>query len=148
MNNYLVIYHSIKKIECITILWWVLVVLFVHLTSRLISIFSCRHYYAFTHLDVWLLAAQDYFQKTKLVQWYATHDKEGHEQDLEVQILNKEVYPIVQLVVFVTQPHVGLRYLITQQVELPTIELIVVKIVSTTSKTHYNNPWILHWKPI
>jgi hypothetical protein len=50
MKKYLVIYHSIKKIKCITILWWVLVLLFVHLTSSLVSIFSCTIYHAFIHL--------------------------------------------------------------------------------------------------
>jgi hypothetical protein len=49
MKKYCVIYHSTKKIECITILWWVLVLLFVHLTSRLASTFSCTLYHAFTH---------------------------------------------------------------------------------------------------
>jgi hypothetical protein len=48
MKKYLVIYHSTKKIECITILWWVLVLLFVHLTSRLASTFRCTLYCAFT----------------------------------------------------------------------------------------------------
>jgi hypothetical protein len=48
MKNYLLNHHSTKKIECITILWWVLVLLFVHLTSRLTSIFSCTLYHAFT----------------------------------------------------------------------------------------------------
>ncbi len=50
MKKYLVIYDSIKKIECLTILWWVLVLLFVHLTSRLASTFSCTFYRAFTQL--------------------------------------------------------------------------------------------------
>ena len=49
MKKYLVIYHSTKKIECTTILWWVnLVLLFVHLTSRLASTFSSTLYHAFT----------------------------------------------------------------------------------------------------
>jgi predicted membrane protein len=47
MKKYFVIYHSTKKIECITILWWVLVLLFVHLTSKLANIFSCTFYHAF-----------------------------------------------------------------------------------------------------
>jgi hypothetical protein len=50
MKKYLMIYHSIKKIKCITILWWVLVVFSVHLTSRLASTFSCTLYRAFTQL--------------------------------------------------------------------------------------------------
>jgi hypothetical protein len=49
MKKFCVIYHSIKNIECITILWWVLVLFFVHLTSRLTSTFSCTLYYVFTH---------------------------------------------------------------------------------------------------
>ncbi len=49
MKKYLVIYHSTKKIECITILGWVLVLLFVHLTSKLASIFNYTLYRAFTH---------------------------------------------------------------------------------------------------
>jgi hypothetical protein len=48
MKKHLIIYHSTKKVECITILWWVLVLLFVHLTSRLTSTFSCTLYHAFT----------------------------------------------------------------------------------------------------
>ncbi len=52
MKKYLIIYHSTKKIECITILWWVLVLLFVHLTSRLISTFSCTLYCDFTPIIV------------------------------------------------------------------------------------------------
>jgi hypothetical protein len=48
MKKYLVIYHSTKKIECLTILWWVLVLFFVHLTSRLASNFNCTFYHAFT----------------------------------------------------------------------------------------------------
>ncbi len=47
-EKYLVIYHSTKKIECITILWWVLVIISAHLTSRLTSNFSCTLYHAFT----------------------------------------------------------------------------------------------------
>jgi hypothetical protein len=31
-----------------TNLWWVLVLLFVHLTSKLVSIFGCTFYHAFT----------------------------------------------------------------------------------------------------
>ncbi len=54
MKKYLVIYHSTKKIECITILWWVLVLLFVHLTSRLINTFSCILYHDFTRINVFL----------------------------------------------------------------------------------------------
>jgi hypothetical protein len=42
MKKYLVVYHSSKNIECNIILWWVLVLLFVHLTSKLASTFSCR----------------------------------------------------------------------------------------------------------
>jgi hypothetical protein len=49
MKKYIVIYHSIKKIECIIILWWVLVLFFVHLTSKLASIFSYTFYCAFIH---------------------------------------------------------------------------------------------------
>jgi len=37
MKKYFVIYHPSKEIECVIILWWVLVLLFVHLTSRLAS---------------------------------------------------------------------------------------------------------------
>ncbi len=48
MKKYLIIYHSIKKIECITILQWILVLLFVHLTSRLTSTFSYTLYSTFT----------------------------------------------------------------------------------------------------
>jgi hypothetical protein len=48
MKKYFIIDHSTKKIECITILWWVLVLLFIHLTSRLASTFSCTLYHAFT----------------------------------------------------------------------------------------------------
>jgi hypothetical protein len=48
MKKYFVIYHSTQNIECITIFWWVLVSLFVHLTSRLASTFSCTLYCAFT----------------------------------------------------------------------------------------------------
>jgi hypothetical protein len=48
MKKYFVIYHVIKKIEYITIFWWVLVLLFVHLISRLTSTFSCTLYRAFT----------------------------------------------------------------------------------------------------
>jgi hypothetical protein len=48
MKKYLVIYYSTKKIECIIILWWVLVLLFVHLTSRPTNIFNCTLYHAFT----------------------------------------------------------------------------------------------------
>ncbi len=48
MKNYFVNCHSTEKIECITILWGVLVLLFVHLTNRLTSIFSCTLYHAFT----------------------------------------------------------------------------------------------------
>jgi len=49
MNKYLVIYLSTKKIECIIMFWWVLVLLFVHLTNRLASTFNCTLYHAFTH---------------------------------------------------------------------------------------------------
>jgi hypothetical protein len=49
----LVIYYSTKNIEGITILWCVLILLFVHLISRLASTFSCTIYYAFT--QYWLL---------------------------------------------------------------------------------------------
>ncbi len=48
MKKYIVIYHSIKNIKCITILWYVLVVLFVHSTNKLATIFSCTLYRAFT----------------------------------------------------------------------------------------------------
>jgi hypothetical protein len=48
MKKYVVIYHSTKKIECITILWWDLILLFVQLTSKLTSTFSCTLYHAFT----------------------------------------------------------------------------------------------------
>jgi hypothetical protein len=48
MKKYLVIYHSTKKIECIIILWWVLVLFFVHLTSKLVSILNYTLYHAFT----------------------------------------------------------------------------------------------------
>jgi len=48
MKKYLVIHYLPKKIKCITILWWVLILLFVHLTSRLASTFSCTLYYVFT----------------------------------------------------------------------------------------------------
>jgi hypothetical protein len=49
MKKYLVIYHSTKNIEHITILWSVLVMLFIHLTSRLASTFSYTLYHVFTH---------------------------------------------------------------------------------------------------
>jgi hypothetical protein len=52
MKNYLVIYCSTKKIECITILWWVLVLLFVHFTSRLTNTFNCIIYHAFTQMII------------------------------------------------------------------------------------------------
>jgi hypothetical protein len=48
MKKILAIYHSTKKIKCITILWWVLVLFFVHLINRLASTFSCTLYRAFT----------------------------------------------------------------------------------------------------
>jgi hypothetical protein len=48
MKKYLVVYNSTKKIECITILWWVLVQFFVQLTSRLACIFSYTLYHVFT----------------------------------------------------------------------------------------------------
>ncbi len=35
VKKYLVLHHLIKKFKCIIILWWVLVVFFVNLTSRL-----------------------------------------------------------------------------------------------------------------
>jgi hypothetical protein len=65
MKKYLVIYHSTKKIECITILWWVLVLLFVHLTSRLISIFSCTFYHDFTRINVFLHSKKGLGKKDK-----------------------------------------------------------------------------------
>jgi cellulose synthase/poly-beta-1,6-N-acetylglucosamine synthase-like glycosyltransferase len=52
MKKYFVIYQSTKKIECITILWCVLVLLFVHLTSRLANTFSCTLYHVFTPKDL------------------------------------------------------------------------------------------------
>ncbi len=63
MKKYLVIYYSTKTIECITILWCIFVLLFVHLTSKLVSTFSCTLYCVFTLLAqnkqsnqiVWLL---------------------------------------------------------------------------------------------
>jgi hypothetical protein len=48
MKKYFVIYHSTKNIECNNNFWWALVLLFIHLTSRLASIFSCTLYCAFT----------------------------------------------------------------------------------------------------
>jgi hypothetical protein len=54
----------------------------------------------------------------------------------------------IQQVVFVAQPHLGLRHLITQHLELPMVGLIVVKITSTISKTSYKDVRILHWMPI
>ncbi len=48
MRKYFVIHYLPKKTECITILWWVLILLFVHLTSRLASTFSCTFYCVFT----------------------------------------------------------------------------------------------------
>lgn len=44
--------------------------------------------------------------------WYETHDEEGHEQDLEVKVLNTKVQLIIQPMVFFTHPHVGLKHLI------------------------------------
>jgi hypothetical protein len=46
----LVIYYLTKTIECITILWWLVVLLFVHLISKLVSTFSCTLYCVFTLL--------------------------------------------------------------------------------------------------
>jgi hypothetical protein len=59
MIKYFVIYHSSKKIECVIILRWVLVLLFVHLTSRLASIFNYRFYHAFTQKHYWEYAFID-----------------------------------------------------------------------------------------
>jgi hypothetical protein len=35
-----------------------------------------------------------------------------NKQELEIQMLNLEAYPTIQLVLFVIQPHVGLKYLV------------------------------------
>jgi len=48
MKKYLVIYHSIKKFKCITILRWVLVLLFLHLTSK--NTFSYTLCHVFTQV--------------------------------------------------------------------------------------------------
>ncbi len=45
--------------------------------------------------------------------WYVTHDEEGHEQDLKVHMLKIKTCLIVQMVVFVTQPQMRLKHLIT-----------------------------------
>jgi hypothetical protein len=42
----------------------------------------------------------------------------------------------------------GTKALITQQVELPMVGLIVVKITLTISKTSYKDLGILDWMPI
>jgi hypothetical protein len=34
------------------------------------------------------MATPNYFQRTWPMQWHATHDEEGHEQDLEIQVLH------------------------------------------------------------
>jgi len=54
MKWYLVIYHSTKKIECITILGWISVLFIVHLTSKLVSTFSCTFNCDFTPINVFL----------------------------------------------------------------------------------------------
>jgi hypothetical protein len=41
-------YHLNKKIECIIILWWVLILLFINLTSTLPRTLNCTLYHAFT----------------------------------------------------------------------------------------------------
>jgi hypothetical protein len=61
-EKYLIVYRSTKKIECITILWWVLVLLFVHLTSRLISIFNCT-------LSPYHFIFQPIFSPYKKLEW-------------------------------------------------------------------------------
>jgi hypothetical protein len=59
------------------------------------------------------MTTTNYFKIIPPMQWYATHDEEGHKQDLKVKMLNTKVYPIIQPMVFVTHPHVGLKHLIT-----------------------------------
>jgi hypothetical protein len=53
MKKYLVIYHSTQKIECIKILWWVLVLLFVHFTSRLAKYFYLHTLLCFHPFEEW-----------------------------------------------------------------------------------------------
>jgi hypothetical protein len=36
----------------------------------------------------WWLQMKQFFENTWPMQWYATHDEEGHEQDLEIQVLH------------------------------------------------------------
>jgi hypothetical protein len=50
MKKYVFFYNFKKKIECIIILWWVLVLLFVSLISRLPKTLNCTLYHTFTQV--------------------------------------------------------------------------------------------------